>query len=66
VKITLTWLIKAEEPDLQLILEPEEPARGERELTRRPITHVRDAGFVIDETDRLRAGMIERLVARKP
>ena len=42
------------------------PSRGERELTRRPITHVRDAGFVIDETDRLRAGMIERLVARKP
>lgn len=42
------------------------PSRGERELTRRPITHVLDAGFVIDETDRLRAGMIERLVARKP
>ena len=42
------------------------PARGERELTPRPITHVRDAGFVIEETDRLRAGMIERLVARKP
>jgi ubiquinone/menaquinone biosynthesis C-methylase UbiE len=42
------------------------PSRGERELTRRPITHVRDAGFVIDETDRFRAGMIERLVARKP
>lgn len=42
------------------------PARGERELTRRPITHVRDAGFVIEKTDRLRAGMIERLVARKP
>jgi hypothetical protein len=42
------------------------PSRGERELTRRPITHVRDAGFVIDETDRLRAGMIERFVARKP
>jgi ubiquinone/menaquinone biosynthesis C-methylase UbiE len=42
------------------------PSRGDRELTRRPIMHVRDAGFVIDETDRLRAGMIERLVARKP
>jgi ubiquinone/menaquinone biosynthesis C-methylase UbiE len=41
-------------------------SRGERELTRRPITHVRDAGFVIVETDRLRAGMIERLVATKP
>jgi SAM-dependent methyltransferase len=42
------------------------PSRGERELTRRPITHVRAAGFLIEESDRSRAGMIERLVARKP
>ena len=26
------------------------PSRGERELTRRPITHVRAAGFLIEET----------------
>ena len=42
------------------------PSRGERELTRRPITHVLAAGFLIEETDRSRAGMIERLVAGKP
>lgn len=42
------------------------PSRGERELTRRPITHVLAAGLQIEETDRSRAGMIERLVARKP
>jgi hypothetical protein len=42
------------------------PSRGERELTRRPITHVLAAGFLIEETDRWRAGMIERLVAGKP
>ena len=42
------------------------PSRGERELTRRPITHVRAAGFQIEEDDRSRAGIIERLVAGKP
>ena len=42
------------------------PSRGERELTRRPIMHVLAEGFLIEESDRSRAGMIERLVARKP
>jgi ubiquinone/menaquinone biosynthesis C-methylase UbiE len=42
------------------------PSRGERELTRRPITHVLAAGLMIEETDRSRAGIIERLVAGKP
>jgi ubiquinone/menaquinone biosynthesis C-methylase UbiE len=42
------------------------PSRGERELTRRPITHVLAAGFLIEETNRSRAGMIERLIAGKP
>lgn len=42
------------------------PSRGKRELTRRPITHVLAAGLRIEETDRSRAGMIERLAARKP
>jgi ubiquinone/menaquinone biosynthesis C-methylase UbiE len=42
------------------------PSRGERELTRRPIMHVRAAGLLIEETDRSRAGIIERVVARKP
>jgi ubiquinone/menaquinone biosynthesis C-methylase UbiE len=42
------------------------PSRGERELTRRPMKHVLATGFLIEESDRSRAGMIERLVARKP
>jgi len=42
------------------------PSRGERELTRRPIVHVRAAGLLIEETDRSRAGIIERIIARKP
>lgn len=42
------------------------PSRNDRELTRRPITHVLAAGFTIEATDRLRAGIVERLVARKP
>jgi len=28
--------------------------------------HVRAAGLLIEETDRSRAGIIERIVARKP
>ncbi|MGZ8630550.1 MAG: class I SAM-dependent methyltransferase [Actinomycetota bacterium] len=42
------------------------PSRHDNELTRRPITHVIAAGLTIDTSDRLRAGVIERLVARKP
>jgi hypothetical protein len=42
------------------------PSRSEDELTRRPLTHVLATGFTIEETDRLRAGIVERLVARKP
>ena len=41
-------------------------SRGERELTRRPITNVRAAGFQVEENDRSRAGIIERLVAGRP
>lgn len=41
------------------------PTRSEDGLTRRPLTHVQAAGFTIETSDRLRAGIIERLVARK-
>jgi ubiquinone/menaquinone biosynthesis C-methylase UbiE len=41
------------------------PAWNEDGLTRRPIRHVLAAGFTIEATDRLRAGIVERLVARK-
>jgi ubiquinone/menaquinone biosynthesis C-methylase UbiE len=42
------------------------PSRNEDELTRRPREHVEAAGFEIEESDRMRAGVVERLVARKP
>lgn len=42
------------------------PTKHDDELTRRPLEHVVAAGFTIEERDRLRAGVVERLVARKP
>jgi len=42
------------------------PSRDRDELTRRPRAHVEAVGFTIVESDRLRAGIVERLVARKP
>lgn len=35
-------------------------------MTRRPLLHVKAAGFEVRQRDRLRAGVIERLVAVKP
>jgi len=40
------------------------PTRMDDELTRRPREHVEAAGFRIEESDRMRAGIVERLVAR--
>jgi ubiquinone/menaquinone biosynthesis C-methylase UbiE len=42
------------------------PSRTQDELTRRPIEQVRAAGFTIEGSDRVRAGVVERLVARRP
>ena len=42
------------------------PRRDRDELTRRPRAHVEAVGFTIEESDRLQAGVVERLVARKP
>jgi ubiquinone/menaquinone biosynthesis C-methylase UbiE len=42
------------------------PSRNRDELTRRPRDHVEATGFTIEESERLRAGVVERLVARKP
>jgi ubiquinone/menaquinone biosynthesis C-methylase UbiE len=41
------------------------PRDGEH-FRRRPLTHVRDLGFVIEETQRFKLGVVERLVAAKP
>ena len=43
------------------------PSRTKGEyMTRRPLVHVKAAGLKIEASDRLRAGVIERLVALKP
>jgi SAM-dependent methyltransferase len=40
------------------------PTRMDDELTRRPREQVEAAGFHVEASDRLRAGVVERLVAR--
>lgn len=40
------------------------PREGEH-FRRRPLTHVRDLGFAIEETQRFKLGIVERLCARK-
>jgi ubiquinone/menaquinone biosynthesis C-methylase UbiE len=41
------------------------PLAGEH-FRRRPLTHVRDLGFRIEQVERFRLGIVERLVASKP
>ena len=41
------------------------PLAGEH-FRRRPLRHVRDLGLLIEETERLKLGLIERVCARKP
>lgn len=41
------------------------PGNGER-MTRRPLLTLREQGFVVQQRDRFKAGVIERLVARRP
>src|SRR3984957_12695643 len=41
------------------------PLAGEH-FRRRPLTYVRDLGFRIEQSDRFRFGIVERLAARKP
>jgi hypothetical protein len=40
------------------------PLAGEH-FRRRPLTHVRELGFLIEETERLKLGIVERVCARK-
>ncbi len=40
------------------------PLAGEH-FRRRPLTHVRELGFLIEETQRLKLGIVERVCARK-
>jgi ubiquinone/menaquinone biosynthesis C-methylase UbiE len=42
------------------------PSRNRNDLTRRPRDHLEATGFTIEASERFRAGVVERLVARKP
>jgi hypothetical protein len=41
------------------------PLAGEH-FRRRPLTQVRELGFRVEEVERFRFGIVERLAARKP
>jgi ubiquinone/menaquinone biosynthesis C-methylase UbiE len=39
---------------------------ADEHFRRRPLTHVRDLGFQIEEAERFKLGIVERIAARKP
>jgi ubiquinone/menaquinone biosynthesis C-methylase UbiE len=56
------WPARAAQGVLDLVTIPV----GGEHYRRRPIRHVRALGFTIDQHDRFKLGIIERLAARKP
>lgn len=51
---------------VQRLLEPIFLRLEHDHLTREPLEHVRDAGFAVEEVQRSKLGIVERLLARKP
>jgi ubiquinone/menaquinone biosynthesis C-methylase UbiE len=51
---------------LQRVLELVTIPIGGENFRRRPINHVRNRGFMIEQQERFKAGIVERVVARKP
>ncbi|TWF79236.1 phosphatidylethanolamine N-methyltransferase /phosphatidyl-N-methylethanolamine N-methyltransferase [Pseudonocardia hierapolitana] len=51
---------------LQRMLELVTIPTGGEHFRRRPVLHVRDQGFVIEQQERFRLGIVERVVAGKP
>jgi ubiquinone/menaquinone biosynthesis C-methylase UbiE len=51
---------------LQRMLEVVTIPTGGEHFRRRPVLHVRDQGFVIEQQERFKLGIVERVVARKP
>jgi ubiquinone/menaquinone biosynthesis C-methylase UbiE len=51
---------------LQRLLEVVTIPIGGENFRRRPVLHVRDQGFVIEQQERFKLGIVERVVARKP
>lgn len=59
--LPVRWLLLT----IQGLMNVFDPGNGEQ-MMRRPLLTVREYGFVVEERDRFKAGVIERLVARKP
>jgi hypothetical protein len=51
---------------LQGILNPLSVFLEHDHLLREPLHHIEDAGLLVERLERLRWGIVERLVARKP
>ncbi len=56
------WPARAAQALIELI---SVPAQGEH-FRRRPVRHVQDVGFTIEDHDRFKLGIVEQLAARKP
>jgi len=56
------WLARAAQAAIDVV---SIPAAGEH-YRRRPIVQVRALGFTVEDHDRFKLGMVERLAARKP
>jgi len=57
-----TWPVRAGQRLLEFVTVP----LGGEHFRRRPLTHVQGAGLQVERRDRFKAGIVERLAARKP
>ncbi|MEV0054958.1 methyltransferase domain-containing protein [Saccharopolyspora shandongensis] len=60
--VSTSWPVRVVQRLLEVVTIP----LGGENFRRRPIKHVRAAGFGIEQHDRFKLGIVERLVARKP
>jgi ubiquinone/menaquinone biosynthesis C-methylase UbiE len=51
---------------LQRVLELVSIPVGGEHFRRRPVLHVRELGFVVEQQERFKLGIVERVIARKP
>ncbi|MBB5156445.1 class I SAM-dependent methyltransferase [Saccharopolyspora phatthalungensis] len=59
--VSTSWLARVVQALLEIVTIP----LGGEHFRRRPITHVRSVGFTIEQHDRFKLGIVERLVATK-
>ncbi|MGI8446333.1 MAG: class I SAM-dependent methyltransferase [Streptosporangiaceae bacterium] len=58
----LPWAVRA----AQALIETASIPVGGEHFRRRPIRHVQELGFTVEDHDRFKLGIVERLAARKP